>query len=105
VTVREFWVDWTSSPLWARPSESTNVHNRERTCAFVDRFGDRPMASVGPADVAAWLVLLGDQLDDDRMVARANQGFDQRAGTGDHLDPNIPDADLKPLKAIAPAES
>jgi integrase len=56
VTVRDFWTVWTISPLWARPSESTNIHNRERTRGFVERFGHRPMASIGPADVAAWLV-------------------------------------------------
>ena len=32
VTVREFWDDWTTDPLWLRPAESTNVHRRERTC-------------------------------------------------------------------------
>ena len=29
--------EWTSSPLWARPRESTNLHNLERTRAFAER--------------------------------------------------------------------
>jgi len=54
-TVRDFWVEWTTSELWARPAESTNLHNAERTRAFVKCFGDRPIASIGAADVAAYL--------------------------------------------------
>jgi integrase len=55
VTVREFWIVWTTSPLWARPSESTNLHNRERTRGFVETYGDRPIRSIGATEVAAWL--------------------------------------------------
>ena len=54
-TVREFWTDWTSSPLWARPSESTNIHNRERTQSFVESYGDRPIATIDATVVAQWL--------------------------------------------------
>ena len=54
-TVREFWTDWTTSELWARPAESTNRHNAERTAAFVAMFGERPLASIGGPDVAAYL--------------------------------------------------
>jgi integrase len=54
-TVREFWDEWTSSDLWARPAESTNRHNAERTRAFAERFAERPIASIGAADVAAYL--------------------------------------------------
>jgi hypothetical protein len=39
VTTRAFWERWTSDPLFARPKESTNILNRERTQAFVDRYG------------------------------------------------------------------
>src|SRR5687767_10266047 len=39
VTVREFWTEWTTDPLWLRPAESTNLHNAERTRAFVERYG------------------------------------------------------------------
>jgi hypothetical protein len=34
VTVREFWHEWTTDPLWLRPAESTNLHYRERTQKF-----------------------------------------------------------------------
>jgi integrase len=55
VTVREFWNEWTSDPLWERPSASTNIHNRSRTRAFVSEHGDLPMRAIGDAEVAAWL--------------------------------------------------
>ncbi len=54
-TVREFWEEWTTSELWARPAESTNLHNAERTRAFVDLYGERPIASIAAPDVAAYL--------------------------------------------------
>src|SRR4051794_15454315 len=41
VTVRQFWQEWTTDPLWLRPAESTNIHNRERTEKFVERYGPR----------------------------------------------------------------
>src|SRR3954470_19877493 len=41
-TVDEFWREWTTDPLWARPAPSTNLHNAERTRAFALRYGDRP---------------------------------------------------------------
>src|SRR5688500_12697734 len=46
VSVREFWQEWTTDPLWLRPSESTNLHNAERTRAFVETYGERPMRAV-----------------------------------------------------------
>jgi integrase len=55
MTVREWWAEWTTSPLWQRPAESTNVHNRERTLAFVQAYGDRPIQSVDHVVVAEWL--------------------------------------------------
>jgi integrase len=55
VTVREFWNDWTTDPLWLRPAASTNIHNRSRTSAFVAAHGDLPLRSVGDEHVAAWL--------------------------------------------------
>ena len=54
-TVREFWTEWTSSPLWARPSESTGLHNLERTRKFVEHYGDRPIATIDQHVVAEWL--------------------------------------------------
>jgi hypothetical protein len=41
--------------------------------------------------------LLGDQTDNELMVQRAHEGFDRFAGTGDHLDPRIPTADIDSL--------
>jgi integrase len=55
VTVREFWSEWTTDPLWLRPSESTNLHNRERTEKFVAAYGDRPIRAIDDAVVADWL--------------------------------------------------
>ena len=55
VTVREFWQDWTSDPLWLRPAASTNLHNLERTRKFVAAHGDLPMRAIGDEHVAAWL--------------------------------------------------
>lgn len=46
VTVREFWEEWTTDPLWLRPAESTNVHNRERTERFVEAYGDKPIRAI-----------------------------------------------------------
>jgi integrase len=55
VTVREFWDDWTTDPLWLRPAKSTNVHNRERTEKFVHEHGELPIRAIGDEHVAAWL--------------------------------------------------
>jgi integrase len=54
-TLAAFWARWTTDPLFARPKESTNIHNRERTRAFVERYGSRPMDSIADAVVAEWL--------------------------------------------------
>jgi integrase len=54
-TLAAFWARWTNDPLFARPKESTNIHNRERTRAFVERYGSRPMDSIADAVVAEWL--------------------------------------------------
>lgn len=55
ITVREFWEDWTTSSLWARPAESTNVHLKERTQAFVEVYGERPITTIDAAVTAEWL--------------------------------------------------
>ena len=34
----EWWAEWTTDPLWARPAESTNLHNAERTKAFAHAY-------------------------------------------------------------------
>jgi integrase len=46
VTVREWWEEWTTDPLWLRPAESTNVLNRERTEHFAAAYADLPVRAV-----------------------------------------------------------
>jgi integrase len=55
VTVREFWADWTTDPLWLRPARSTNLHNLERTSKFVAVHGALPLRAISDEHVAAWL--------------------------------------------------
>jgi integrase len=55
VTVRDFWERWTTDPLFARPKESTNIHNGERTRAFVERYGARRIDQVDDDIVGDWL--------------------------------------------------
>ena len=55
VTVGEWWTEWTTDPLWARPAASTNVHNRERTSKFALEHWSLPLRSIGDENVAAWL--------------------------------------------------
>jgi integrase len=56
ITVREFWEQWTSDPLFtARWKETTAIHYRERTTAFVATFGDIRLAAVDDLVVRQWL--------------------------------------------------
>ena len=55
VTLRGFWERWTTDPLFARPKESTNILNRERTKSFAERYRDVPIIQVGDEIVADWL--------------------------------------------------
>lgn len=55
VTVREWWTEWTTDQLWLRPAKSTNIHNRERTHKFAERYGDLPLRAVDDLVVADWL--------------------------------------------------
>ncbi len=55
VTLATFWQRWTSDPLFARPKESTNIHNRERTKTFVARYGARSIDAIDDSVVAEWL--------------------------------------------------
>lgn len=84
-TVREWWERWTADPLFARPKESTNVHNRERTKAFAARYGSVPLHQVGNFIVAEWLAggqrnstvqALGAMFND-AMSAKAGRLIDQ----------------------------
>jgi integrase len=55
VTVIEWWIEWTTSPLWSRPAESTNIYNRDRTRKFAQKYADRPIRSIDHHVVAEWL--------------------------------------------------
>ena len=55
VTVGDFHARWTADPLFARPKESTNVHNLERTRGFAKQYGTVPLSLVGDEIVAQWL--------------------------------------------------
>lgn len=55
LTLYGFWERWTTDPLFARPKESTNIHNRERTRAFVEQYGTRQMDAIDDAVVGDWL--------------------------------------------------
>jgi len=55
VTVADFRTRWTTDPLFARPKQSTNIHNAERTSAFADKYSSIAIAQVGDAVVSEWL--------------------------------------------------
>lgn len=59
ITIGQFYRKWTTDPLFARPKESTNVHNAERTLAFCEKYGSVPVRDLGTARgdaiVAEWL--------------------------------------------------
>jgi integrase len=54
-TVGEFWDRWIADPLFARPKESSDIRRREQTKAFIDKYGDVPIAKVDDQLVASWL--------------------------------------------------
>lgn len=55
VTVKSFRERWITDPLFARPKESTNLHNSERTKAFGDEYGEMPIGHVGDLTVSEYL--------------------------------------------------
>jgi integrase len=55
VSIRGFWERWTTDPLFARPKEASDIRRREGTKAFVERYGEVPIAHVGDEIVADWL--------------------------------------------------
>ena len=55
VTLSVFWERWTADPLFARAKQSTNIHNRERTKAFVAAYGGLRIDAIDDAVVAEWL--------------------------------------------------
>ena len=54
-TVAEWRHTWLTDPMWARPKLSTMMHNRERTRAFANRYGDLPVDKVTDQVVAEYL--------------------------------------------------
>ena len=54
-TVGEFWREWTTDPLWARPAKSTNLHNAERTKAFAVKYDDHSLRAIDSLVVADWI--------------------------------------------------
>ena len=55
VTVTDFHRRWVTDPLFARPKQSTGIHNLERTKAFVAKYGTLLIGQVGDEVVAEWL--------------------------------------------------
>lgn len=55
VTVADFRARWITDPLFARPKESTNIHNAERTNAFARTYGSVPIDRVSDEIVAEWV--------------------------------------------------
>jgi integrase len=54
-TLAEFADRWVSDPLFARPKESTNLHNAERIRAFVKKYGALPIDLINDEIAAEWL--------------------------------------------------
>jgi integrase len=46
-TLADWAETWTTDPLFQRPKESTNIHNRERIARFVAEHGSLPLAVFG----------------------------------------------------------
>lgn len=55
VTVAQWWERWTTDARFARPKDSTNRHNRERTRGFASRYGSLPLRQVTSAIADEWL--------------------------------------------------
>jgi hypothetical protein len=58
LTVRQWWEEWTTSDVYGAArgrSPETVAHNRERTSAFAERYGDRLMRSIDREIAYAWL--------------------------------------------------
>lgn len=58
LTVRDWWQEWTTSDAYGAArgrSSETIAHNRERTSAFVKRYGDRLMRTIDRNIANEWL--------------------------------------------------
>lgn len=84
LTVAAFYERWTTDALFARPKESTNMHNVERTRAFVARYGDVPIRDLGTtrgdAIVAEWLAGGGRNGTVAALRAMCNDAASAKAG-------------------------
>ncbi len=54
-TVKEFWLTWTTDPIYKRRQPSTNIHYEERTRAFAETYGHMRLADVSDLTVAEWI--------------------------------------------------
>lgn len=80
VTVGQFRERWLADPLFARPRESTQVTNAERTKAFVERYGDVPLSQVDDRIVADWLAGGRRMASVSALRAMWNDAMSARAG-------------------------
>lgn len=55
VTLADWAETWTTDPLYQRPKESTNIHNRERIRKFVELHGHLPLDRVDDEVVSKWI--------------------------------------------------
>lgn len=55
VTLADWAKTWTTDPLYQRPKESTNIHNRERIRKFVDQHGHLPLDRIDDEIVSKWI--------------------------------------------------
>lgn len=80
ITVGVFWERWTTDLAFARPKESTNVHNRERTRHFADAHAALPMVAVDDATVDRWLAVGGRTGQVPALRAMFNDAASARGG-------------------------
>jgi integrase len=80
VTVAQFRERWLADPLFARPRESTQATNAERTKGFVKRYGDVSLAQVDDQIVADWLAGGRRQGSVSALRAMWNDAMSARAG-------------------------
>jgi integrase len=55
LTLADFYLRWTTDPLFARPKKSTNLHNAERVKVFVDRYGPLRLTQITDQVVSEYL--------------------------------------------------
>lgn len=80
LTVLAFWEKWTTDPLFSRPKLSTDIHNRERTKAFVERYGSLSLRQVSDVVVSEWLAGGGRNGTIPALRAMFNDALSAKAG-------------------------